>query len=151
DLRLLAVRQHGSHARAGVEARNAGAARAHALGQGALGTEFDLELARKILPLELLVLADIGADHLADLPGAEQLAEPEIVDARVVREGGDVAHAGFHQRVDERFGNAAKAKASRGNAHPVRCQAIKRRPGVVIYLLHSGSPSSKRADEVAAV
>src|SRR6185503_11937507 len=69
----------------GVEARNSRAARAHALGERALRREFDLDLAGQELSLELLVLADIGRDHLLHLPGPKQLAEPLIVDAGIVR------------------------------------------------------------------
>ena len=48
------------------------------------GHELDLELAREVLPLELLVLADVARDHLPDLLVAQQDAEAEVVDAAVV-------------------------------------------------------------------
>ena len=60
------------------------------LGEGALRTELDLEFAGQELPLEFLVLADIGRDHLLHLPRAQQLAEPFIVDPGIVRGDGEV-------------------------------------------------------------
>ena len=51
-----------------VERRDAGAAGAQPLGQRALRHQLDLELAGEELALELLVLADVGRDHLPDLP-----------------------------------------------------------------------------------
>ena len=50
----------GAHAGGRVECNDAGAARANALGQGALRTQLDLELAREVLALELFVLADVA-------------------------------------------------------------------------------------------
>src|SRR6056297_1814201 len=61
---LLALGHLGSDTCLGVEAGNAGATGAHPLGQGALGVEFDLKLARKILTHEFGVFAHIGAEHL---------------------------------------------------------------------------------------
>jgi hypothetical protein len=49
----------------------------------------------EILPLELLVLADIGRDHLLDLPGAKQLADAFVVDARVVAREGEANRSGL--------------------------------------------------------
>jgi hypothetical protein len=68
----------------GEERRDARAAGAQLLGQRALRREFELEFAGQVLALELLVLADVGRDHLLDLARREQLAEAEAVDARVV-------------------------------------------------------------------
>jgi hypothetical protein len=62
---LLAFGHQRAHAGAGVEGRDAGAAGAQLLGQRALGREFQFELAGQVLALELLVLADVAADHLA--------------------------------------------------------------------------------------
>jgi hypothetical protein len=78
-LRLLALGDERAGARLGVEAGNA-PARAHPLGQRALRREIQ-QLAREILPLELLVLADIGGVHLTHLLRAQQLADALIVDA----------------------------------------------------------------------
>src|SRR5688572_19623186 len=82
--RFLALGDLGADAGLGVESGNARAARAHPLGERALRAEFDLELPGEVLALELLVLADVGADHLLDLLGAQQLADAFVVDAGVV-------------------------------------------------------------------
>jgi hypothetical protein len=66
----------------GVEAGDPRAARPHPFGQRALRVEFQLQLSRQILAHEFGVLADIGRDHLLDLPGVQQLAQTEPVDAR---------------------------------------------------------------------
>jgi len=71
---------------AGEKCRDAGAAGADALGQGALRIEFDLEFAGQILLREGLVLPDIGRDHFLDLPGIEKEAETDAIDARIVRD-----------------------------------------------------------------
>src|SRR5690606_13517456 len=71
---LLAIGDDRADAGPRVEAGDAGAAGAAALGERALRAEFHLELAGEILPLELLVLADIGGDHLLHLARAQQLA-----------------------------------------------------------------------------
>src|SRR5690606_18750004 len=63
-------------------------------------------------PLELLVLAHVGRNHLADLPGFQQQAEAEAVDARVVGDGGQALDAGVPQGLDQRLGDAAQAEAA---------------------------------------
>ena len=73
-----------------VEAADARAARADALGERALRAELDLELAGEELLLEDLVLADVARDHLLDLPGLEQHAEPEVGGPAVVGDDGEV-------------------------------------------------------------
>src|SRR5439155_26722632 len=103
-LDLLALGDLGADAGLGVEARDAGAAGAAALRQRALRAEFDLELAGEILPLELLVLAHVGGDHLADLAGPQELAEPLIVDAGIVRDHRQVLHPRLADRVDQPLG-----------------------------------------------
>src|SRR5690606_31450688 len=85
---FLALRHNGAVAGRGEEGRDAGTAGAQALGQRALRVELQLQLAGQELPLELLVLAHVGGNHLADLPGFQQQAEAEAVDARVVGDGG---------------------------------------------------------------
>jgi hypothetical protein len=61
-----------------------GAAGADALGQRALRVEFEFELAGEVLLREQLVLADIGRDHLLDLPVLQQAAEADAVDAALL-------------------------------------------------------------------
>ena len=81
---FLAVCDHGAHPGRGVKARNAGPARPHPFGKRALGVELQLKLARKVLAHEFGILADIGRDHLADLPGFQKLAKAKAVHASVV-------------------------------------------------------------------
>src|SRR3546814_5762894 len=59
-LDFLAFGDRGADPGLGIESGNARAPCAAALGERALRTEFDLQFAGQILPLELLVLADIG-------------------------------------------------------------------------------------------
>src|SRR5258708_28590584 len=66
---LLPFGDLSSIARLCVEAGNSCSPSTHALCERPLRAEFDLELARQKLPLELLVFADVGRDHLPDLPG----------------------------------------------------------------------------------
>ena len=63
------------------EGGNARTARAQALGQSALRAELDLEPASEVLPLVLLVLADIRAGVSANPVRLKQDPEPEAVDA----------------------------------------------------------------------
>src|SRR3546814_7253076 len=100
-LELLAFGDRGADPGLGRESGNARAPCAAALGERALRTECDLQFAGQILPLELLVLADIGGDHLPDLPGAEQLAQPLAVDAGVVARDGEVLDPRIADRVDQ--------------------------------------------------
>src|SRR5579884_3807593 len=79
--RLLALGDDRADAGPGEKGGNAGAAGADALGERALRIEFELQLAGEILLREQLVLADIGRDHLPDLPGIEQKPEAAAVDA----------------------------------------------------------------------
>ena len=111
-------------------------ARAHALGQGALRVEFEFQLARQVLAHELGVLADVGGQHLADLAGVEQLAQPEAVDAAVVRGNGDVLHAAVDQSVDQKLRNAAKAETARRDEHPVEQKAVEGLLRRAVDLLH---------------
>ena len=83
---LLALGDQRADAGLGEKRRNAGAAGADALGERALRVEFELELALQIKIGEQPVLADIGRDHLADLPGFEQQPEPGAVDPGIVRD-----------------------------------------------------------------
>ena len=64
--RQPAVGDLGADARRGVEGGDAGAAGTQPLGEGALRRQLDLELAGQELPLELLVLADVGRRRPGD-------------------------------------------------------------------------------------
>ena len=101
-------------ARAGrcVECRYSGATRAQAFGERALRAQFDLELARQILALELFVLADVAGDHTRDLPVFEQDPESEVVDAAVVRDDREAADPELGERFDRVFGNSAEPETA---------------------------------------
>src|SRR5690606_7781127 len=104
------------------------------LGQRPLRVELELELARKELALELLVLANIGRNHLADLPGAQQEAEAEAIDAGIVRNRGQPLHARVAQCLNERLWNATQAKTTDRQGLVVRDDAIQRRLRVGVEL-----------------
>src|SRR5688500_3411541 len=106
-LMLLALGDDGSDPGLGIEAGDPGAAGSAAFGERPLRAEFDLELAGQILPLELLVLADVGGDHLLHLAGPQELAEALIVDAGIVGRDGEVLDAAVPDRVDQPLRNAA--------------------------------------------
>ena len=132
---LLALGHHGAGAGARVEAVDAGAARADALGQRALRVELELELLGEVLALELLVLADVRRHHLADLPRLEQQSEAESIDARVVGDHGEIARARIAQRQDEILRDAAQAEAAGHHRHAVARQPRECGLGVGKYLL----------------
>ena len=83
-LHVLAFGNLRSDACLGIEAGDAGAACTHAFCQGSLRTEFDLKLTSEKLPLELLVLANIGRNHLADLARPQKLAQTFAVNTGIV-------------------------------------------------------------------
>src|SRR5207237_115775 len=85
----------------GEEGRDTGAAGADALGQRALRVEFELQLAGEVLLREQLVLADIGRDHLFDLPRLQQPAQPDAVDARIVGDDRQALDAGIAEYAAE--------------------------------------------------
>ena len=126
----------GADAGAGEEGGNAGAAGADALGQRALRIEFEFELAREIEVGEGLVLADIGRDHLPDLPALQQDAEADAVDAGVVGDHRQILRAGALDRLDQLFGNAAQAEPARHDRHAVLDDAGQGRVGVGIDFVH---------------
>src|SRR3546814_4750460 len=77
-----------------------------------LRAEFEFEFAGEILALELLVLADVGGDHLPDLTRAEQPPQPDSVDAGIVRHAGKVGDPKPFNRPDQGFAKPAKAEAA---------------------------------------
>ena len=84
DPRLLPFGGQRAVGRRREEAADAGAAGADTLGERTLRHQLDLQLAAQELPLEFLVLADVGRNHLADLPRPQQNPDAEVVDAGVV-------------------------------------------------------------------
>jgi hypothetical protein len=109
---LLAVGDRGSDPGRGEEGGDPGAARAQFLGQRSLRRELDLQLAGEVLTLEDLVLTDVGADHLGDLPGLEQDPEPVVVDAAVVGDHREVGGALGAERRDRRLRYARQAETA---------------------------------------
>ena len=135
-LHFLAFGDQRADAGLGVEGRDAGAAGADALGQRALRVEFELQLAGEVLLREQLVLADIGRDHLLDLPRLQQPAEADAVDAGIVGDDRQVLDAGVADRVRQGLGDAAQAEAAGHDHHAVLEDAIECRFGVGINLVH---------------
>jgi hypothetical protein len=68
----------------GVERGDASTACAKFFGQGALGGQFDFQLAAEQLAFEQRVLANIRRDHFADLMAFEQYTETKAVDAAII-------------------------------------------------------------------
>src|SRR5471032_2207802 len=115
DPRLFSFRDLRARSRRGEEAAQARATRADALGQRALRVELHLQLTGEILPLELLVLADIARDHLLDLLALEKDAEALVVGPAVVGDHRQVLHAFLVNGGDQVLGIAAKTEAAGEN------------------------------------
>jgi len=81
--------------------------------------ELHFQFAAEQLALELGVLADVGGDHLADLPVLEQHAQAKAVDAAVVGDHGQALDAAALDFGDEVLGDAAQAKAAGQHGHVV--------------------------------
>ena len=133
---LLALGDQRADAGLGEEGRDAGAAGADPLGQRALRVELDLDLAGQELARELLVLADIGADHLLDHVPVEQLAQAPAVDAAIVADHRQALDAARDDGVDQVLGDAAQAEAAGDDRHVVVQQTRQRRRGVTVDLPH---------------
>ena len=137
---LLALGDQGADAGLGEEGRDAGAAGADALGQRALRVELDLDLAGEELARELLVLADIGADHLPDLAPVEQLAQAPAVDAAIVADDGQALDPALGDGVDQVLRDAAQAEAAGHDRHVVVQEAGQRGLGVTVDFSHGLPP-----------
>ena len=116
---LLPFRDNRPVGRRREKAADAGAAGANALGKRALRHELDFQFAAQILPLELLVLANIGRHHLPHLVRLQQDANAEIVHARVVADDGQIPGAARVQGLNEVFGNPAEPEAAHQNRRTV--------------------------------
>src|SRR5215469_18646525 len=97
---FLPFRHQRADPRFGEKGRDPGAASADALRQGALRIEFELELAFKVELLEELVFADIGRDHLADLPALEQQTKAGAINPGIIGNDGQSGDAGIADRGD---------------------------------------------------
>ena len=146
---LFAIGDVSADAGARVEAGDAGATGAHAFGERALRSEFDLNLTGEELPLELGVLANVAGDHLAYLARLEQQAEAPAVHAGVVAGDSKVAHAGGPESKDEGLGNTTKAEAADGNEHAVASESCERLFGVWIEFVHAISTAPHYAPAAA--
>src|SRR5690606_18552501 len=85
-----------------------------------------LQLSAQVLPLELLVLAHVGRDHLADLARFQQLAEAEAVDAGVVGNYRQLFCARVPQGGDQCLRDAAQAEAADGKRLAISHDVAKR-------------------------
>jgi hypothetical protein len=140
-LHFLALGHQGADAGLGVEAGNARAAGAHPLGQRALRAEFHLQLTRKILALEFLVLAHIARHHLLDLPGAQQLADALRYRSRRCWKRRSGPSPRYRERIEQTFGKAAQAEAAAGDQEAVFQQPIKGAGGIGVDLVHACLPA----------
>ena len=124
---FLALGDNRADAGLGIEAWNSRPASPASLGKCALRIEFKLKFAGKILPLELLVLAHIGRDHLLHLPRVQQHAETEAIHTGIVGDDGEVLRALPLYFGDQILGNAAQAETARHDRHSVEQHAVERR------------------------
>ena len=118
---------------------------ANPFGERSLRDQLDLDLPAQELPFELLVLADVGRDHLRDLPGLQQNADPEIVDAGVVADDGQPLGAARMQRLDEILGNPAQPESAHHDRRAVGDQG-HRGVGALENLVHRTDYSSPIAE-----
>ena len=101
--------------------------------------EFDFELTCQILPLELLVLADIGGDHFLDLLSTEQLADTLVIDPGVIRYKCQTGNTAVANRIQQALGQPAQAETAAGDQDVVFKKTFKRRCSVGIKLFrHEG-------------
>lgn len=91
----------------GEEGRDAGATSSDTLSQGALRGELNLQLSCQVLPLKLLVLADVRRDHALDLPRLKEEAKAKVVDASIVGDDGEVLGTLLAKSGDEILRDAA--------------------------------------------
>jgi hypothetical protein len=134
---LLALCDQSAGSGAGEKCRDAGAARADALGQGTLRIEFDLEFAGQVLLREGLVLPDIGRDHFLDLPGVEKEAETDAIDPRIVRDHRQILDPRLADGQNQGLRDTAKSEPPGHDQHAVPQQAGERCLGVGIDLVHA--------------
>src|SRR6516165_8444695 len=137
---LLAFGNDGPNAGFGEKGRNASAACANPLRQGALRVEFEFEFPGKKLLRKKLILADIGRNHLLDLPSLKQNAETRAIDSRVIGDDGQVFRPKFVDRLDQFMWNAAETEAARHERHAVLEYVGKSRTSIRINLIHAHDP-----------
>src|SRR3546814_10650541 len=103
----------------GIKSGNSGPTRAAPLSQRSLRAKFHFEFAGQILALEFLVLTYIGADHFLDLPRAQQLAQPFIVDARIIGCDGKILDPRRMHSINQPFGNATQSAPACTQMHAI--------------------------------
>src|SRR5262249_17291244 len=82
------------------------------LGKRPLRHQFDLQLARKKLTLELFVFTDVGRNHLLDLMRAEKHPGAKLVHAGVIADDREISGPAGVKFPDEVFRNPAKPEAA---------------------------------------
>src|ERR1700730_1852960 len=139
---LLPIGNDSSNSSPGEKRRDARAACPDSLRQGALRIEFEFEFAGKILPLEKLVLADIRRDHFFDLSGLEEEPQARAIDARVVRDHGQILDLEVTNGGDQHLRDAAKTKSPGHEGHPVLEDAGQGRVCIGENLVHAWSSAA---------
>ena len=99
-----------------------------------------------VLAEVLRLLISLGADLAqpgefslrAFLNQRLDLAQAEAIDAGVVRHHGQIFHATGAQRIDQRLGNAAQAKAADSQQLAIAYDAFERSTGAGVNLVHRG-------------
>ncbi|MDT4877153.1 hypothetical protein FQZ97_1126500 [compost metagenome] len=81
--------------------------------------QFDFQLAAQQLLFEQGVLANVGSNHLADLPVFQQYAQAKTVDAAIVGNHGQPLHAHAADLGDQVFRDTADAEAAGNYRHVV--------------------------------
>src|SRR6185312_10840072 len=148
---FLAFGNQRADAGLGEEGGNAGPSRTDALGERALRIELEFQFARQELLGEQLVLADIGGDHLPDLPCLEQPRETDAVDAGIVRHHREALHAGVADRIRQGLGDATEAETTGHDHHAVLEEAVEGGFGVGINLVHEIRPRGRKRPDAARI
>lgn len=112
------------------------AACSHALSEGPLRIELQLQFAAQILPHEFGVLANIGRNPLSDLLRFQKHAEAEVVDAAIVRSNRQVLRAGLANGCDQQLRNTTKTEPAGREKHSVEQQSIKGGLRALVNLVH---------------
>src|SRR5262249_22270636 len=115
DPRFLSLSNDRPVRRRREEAADSGSTGANTLGERSLRDEFHFQFTAQVLPLELLVFADVGRNHLPDLMRLQQNADAEVVDAGIVADDRQIACAACVQSVYEVFWNPAEAESPHQN------------------------------------
>src|SRR6266540_275197 len=134
DAGLLSLRHLRADAGRGVEAAQPRAPRPDPLGERPLRHELHLDLAGEVLPLELLVLADVGRDDLPDLLRLEEGAEAELGRPAVVGDERQALHALPVEGRDEVLGIPAEPEPRHhdaGAVRDIRDRLVRRRDDLV--------------------